>query len=104
MTPAEDAAMLKTVKDLGFSQEELTARFADPRILQAIYLASRATTLAGKKSEALAAVSKAPPVMKPGAMKQGSASQNKYRELRDRLKKTGDSGDAARLIMMASKR
>ena len=48
-TPGEDMAMLKQVQELGFTEEEIRGRYADPRILHALYKAAKWDTLqAGK--------------------------------------------------------
>jgi hypothetical protein len=104
VSQAEDAAMLKTVQQLGFTEKELKSRFADPRFLHAIYKAAKWDSLQSGKSSSVAAVQKAPPVIKPGASKgSGVEAANRYRESRATLRKTGSINDAARLIQMMSK-
>jgi hypothetical protein len=100
VTPAEDAAMLKTVQDLGFSQEELGSRFADPRFLEAVYLASKYKALQAGKAGALGKANKAPPVVKPGAVNAGESAGKKFQVARQQLKKSGNVNDAARLLAM----
>lgn len=100
VTPAEDAAMLRTVTEMGFSQDELMSRFADPRFLHIVNLAAKYQQLQGQKPGAVAAATKAPPIVKPGAVRQGAAAENKYRDARQALKKSGDLKDAARLFML----
>lgn len=100
-TPGEDAAMAKQVQDLGFDTAELQSRFADPRFLQLVYKAAKWDALQGKKPEAVAKATVAPPVIKPGASR-GAAVQaeQRYRDARAQLKKSGDLRDAARLFLL----
>lgn len=99
-TPGEDAAMLKQVSALGFTEAEIKGRFADPRVLHAVYKAMKYDTLMSQKGKALEAANKAPPVLKPGVSKgPGAASEQKYRDARAQLKKSGDLKDAARLFL-----
>lgn len=101
LSAAEDNAMLKQVERLGFGEKELKTRFADPRFLQAIYKAAKWDALQAGKPASVNAVQKAPPVIRPGAS-QGSAvvAQNRYKEARQALKKSGSLQDAARLFKM----
>lgn len=100
-TPAEDAAMARVAQELGFTDKELKSRFADPRVLHAIYKAAKWDALQKSKPGAVAAVSKAPPVLKPGASQgQRAATESKYKETRQALKKSGSVDDAARLFML----
>lgn len=103
-TPGEDAAMLKQVAELGFTEREIKGRFADPRILHAIYKAAKWDTLQANKGKAVATAQTAPPVLKPGASKgPGVAAEQQYRDARAQLKKSGDVRDAARLFLMKSR-
>lgn len=100
-TPGEDAAMLKQVQALGFTEEEMRGRYADPRILHAIYKAAKWDTLQANKGKAVKSAESAPPVVKPGASKgPGVAADQKYRQTRESLKKSGSVHDAARLFML----
>ncbi len=100
-TPGEDAAMLKQVQALGFTEEEMKGRYADPRILHAIYKAAKWDTLQANKGKAVKSAESAPPVVKPGASKgPGVAADQKYRQTRESLKKSGSVHDAARLFML----
>lgn len=67
ITPAEDMAMLKQAEVLGFSLKELRGRYADPRILQAIYKAAKHDAAQSGKTQALKTARQAPPVVKPGS-------------------------------------
>jgi hypothetical protein len=100
-TPGEDAAMLKQVQSLGFTEEEMRGRYADPRILHAIYKAAKWDTLQANKGKAVKSAESAPPVVKPGASKgPGVAADQKYRQTRESLKKSGSVHDAAKLFML----
>lgn len=100
-TPGEDAAMLKQVQALGFTEEEMRGRYADPRILHAIYKAAKWDTLQANKGKAVKSAESAPPVVKPGASKgPGVAADQKYRQTRESLKKSGSVHDAAKLFML----
>ena len=71
----DDAAMLRQVQLLGFEQDELKGRFADPRFLQLVWKAAKLDAIQSGKPQALAAVSKAPPVVKPGTTGTSQFSQ-----------------------------
>lgn len=98
VTPAEDAAMLRTVQDLGFSQEELGSRFADPRFLEAVYLASKYKALQSGKAGAMGKVTNAPPVLKPGAINQMSAEVKQNLAFRKAVKAAPNSRSKAKVI------
>jgi hypothetical protein len=103
-TPGEDAAMAKQVQALGFTDAEIKGRFADPRVLHAVYKAAKYDTLMAQKGKALEAASKAPPVVKPGVSKgPGAGADQKYREVRSQLKSSGSLKDAARLFLLRGK-
>lgn len=98
-TPGEDAAMLKLVNNLGFSENELKGRFADARFLTMAHKAAKWDTLQAAKPKE--AANKAPPVLKPGASKGANvAAEQKYRDSRAQLKKSGSLQDAAKLFLM----
>lgn len=100
-TPGEDAAMLKQVETLGLTLKEVKGRYADPRILHAIYKAAKYDAIQSRKGSAVETAAKAPPVVKPGASKgPGVASEQKYRDARAALKKDGSVEAAARLFYM----
>jgi hypothetical protein len=97
VSAAEDAAMLRTAQDLGFTPDELKERFADPRVLHAVYMASKYSQIQSGKPSASEKLNKAPPVVKPGAVQQ-NATVKKDQVLRQRLKTTGNVNDAAALL------
>jgi hypothetical protein len=100
-TPGEDMAMRKQMEALGFTEKELAGRFADPRVLHAIYKAAKWDTLQAGKGKAVATAQSAPPVVKPGASKgPGVAAERQWREAREALKKTGSDAAAQRLFML----
>jgi hypothetical protein len=100
-TPGEDAAMLKQVEILGLSIKEVKGRYADPRILHAIYKAAKYDAIQSRKGAAVETAAKAPPIVKPGASKgPGVAAEQKYRDARDALKKSGSVDAAARLFYL----
>jgi hypothetical protein len=98
VTPEEDIAMLQQVHALGFDQQEVKTKLADSRILQAIYKAAKWDALQAGKPVALKTAAKAPPVIKPGSNTQNTATA-KDKSVRERLRKSGDYKDAARLLM-----
>ena len=98
-TPGEDAAMLKQVQALGLTAKEIRGRFADPRILHAIYKAAKWDTLQAGKGQAVQKAQAAPPVVKPGAV-QGNVAAAKEKALRAQFKKSGDYRDAAKLLLL----
>lgn len=67
ITPADDMAMLKQAESLGFSLKEIRGRYADPRILQAIYKAAKYDAAQSGKAQALTSARQAPPIVKPGS-------------------------------------
>jgi hypothetical protein len=102
VSPEEDAAMLAQVQALGFDSKEIKTKLADSRILQAIYKAAKWDALQAGKTAALKTAAKAPPVIKPGSNTQNTATV-KDKIVRDRLRKSGDYKDAARLLMARMK-
>jgi hypothetical protein len=53
------------------------------------------------KAKTVAAVQKAPPVVKPGASKgQGAVQADQYKKARDAFKRSGSLADGARLLML----
>lgn len=100
-TPGEDAAMAKQVQELGFDKSELESRFADPRFLHLVYKAAKWDALQSQKPAAVAKASSAPPVVKPGASRGAAvAAEQRYRDARAKLSKSGDVNDAARLFLL----
>lgn len=67
ITPADDMAMLRQAESLGFSLNEIRGRYADPRILQAIFKAAKYDAAQSGKAQALNTARQAPPVVKPGS-------------------------------------
>ena len=101
ITTAENQAMARTVEALGITPQEFKSRFADPRIIALTHKAAKWDALQAGKPKAVEAANNAPPVVKPGASKgPGVAADQKYRETRTSLKKTGSLQDAARLFVM----
>lgn len=101
VSPSEDVAMLRTVTDLGFSQDELKSRFADPRFLALVHDAAKYRSIQSGKTLALDKAAKAPPVLKPGATPSSAATDGKkYQSARQQLRKSGNVNDAARLLAM----
>lgn len=104
-TAAEDEAMAVQARELGFTEKELKGRFADPRVLHALFKAAKYDAVQKNKPGALAAIQKAPPVVKPGAAKgPQAASQQRYQDIRQRLKKTGSDKDSIALFRMLETR
>ena len=100
-TPGEDVAMAKQVQALGFTDAEIKGRFADPRVLHAVYKAAKWDALQAQKGKSLEAAKAAPPVLKPGASKgPGAAAGQKAKDARARLKQSGSVQDAARLFLL----
>lgn len=100
-TPGEDVAMAKQVAALGFTDAEIKGRFADPRVLHAVYKAARWDALQAQKGKSLEAAKAAPPVVKPGASKgPGAAAGQKTKDARARLKQSGSVHDAARYFLL----
>ena len=101
ISAADNAAMLRTVESLGITPQEFKARFADPRIIAAVHKAAKWDSLQAGKSKAVQTANQAPPVVKPGASKgQGAASEQKYKDVRASLRKSGSLQDAAKLLIL----
>jgi len=83
----------------GYSEEEL-AQVIDPRFVKIAWKAAQFDKLQAGKQTALQSAQKAPPVVKPGASNQTAARESKYKDMRGRLKKSGDLRDAAALFAM----
>ena len=98
ISAADNAAMLRTVESLGITPQEFKARFADPRIIAAVHKAAKWDSLQANKSTAVQTAQKAPPVVKPGAANPNAAAVARDKSLRERLHKSGDLRDAARLL------
>lgn len=96
-----DAA--STALAVGYSANELEDIY-DPRFVQLAYEAAQYRKQQAAKATSVAAVQKAPPVVKPGASQgPGIAAEQRYRDSRAALKKSGDLRDAARLFAMRMK-
>jgi hypothetical protein len=90
---------ISAARSVGFSDHEIGS-VIDPRFVHMAYKAAMYDKLQGAKPAAVAAVQKAPPVVKPGAsLGTGVAAETKYRDARAQLKKSGSLKDAARLLM-----
>lgn len=101
ITAAENVAMAHTVRALGFSEAEFKSRFADPRIIAAVHKAAKWDSLQAGKSTAVAKATNAPPIVKPGASKGAAVvAEQKYKDVRSSLKKSGSLNDAAKLFVM----
>jgi hypothetical protein len=97
--------MLKLVQSLGFSERELKTRFADSRFLQMAHKAAKWDVLQAQKPKAQEAAKSAPPVLKPGASKGANVvAEQKYRDQRAQLKKSGSVNDAAALFLMKGRK
>lgn len=97
LTEADNTAMLKQILALGFTPEEFKSRFADPRLIHMAYKAAKWD--AAHSAAPVKAASKAPPVLKPGASHgQAAADEQRHRDQRARLKKTGRMEDAIALL------
>jgi hypothetical protein len=92
-----DAA--STALAVGYSATELEDIY-DPRFVQLAYEAAQYRKQQAAKATSVATVQKAPPVVKPGASQgPGVAAEQKYRDARSALRKSGDLKDAARLFL-----
>lgn len=96
---AEDVqATWKQGQSLGFSEQELST-ITDPRVMHAIYKAAQWDKLQAGKKDAQQKVSKAPPVVKPGATKgAGAMEAAAFAKQRQALKKSGKLDDAAAIL------
>jgi hypothetical protein len=87
----------------GYSKAELNHSL-DPRLMHVIHDAAQYRKLLASKDKALETVQKAPPIIKPGASKGQHAEVNqRFKDTRQALRKSGSVDDAARLIQMMSK-
>jgi hypothetical protein len=87
----------------GYSKAELNQTL-DPRLMHVIHDAAQYRKLLASKEKALETVQKAPPIIKPGASKGQNAEVNqRFKDTRASLRKSGSLEDAARLIQMMSK-
>lgn len=85
-------------KSIGFSEQEL-AQVYDHRAVVTLYNAMQWQKLQNQKVSATKKVAEAPKMLKPGTTgKQTTAEQEAVKKLQQRLAKTGDRRDAARLL------
>ena len=91
-----EAEVVSRGRDLGFTDEELN-HMLDARIVRAIYESSQFQKQQATKASVMATVQKAPPVVKPGAVTTNQAAQ-RDKVLRQRLKSSGKTDDAAALL------
>jgi hypothetical protein len=90
---------ISAARSVGFTDNEIGS-VIDPRFVHMAWKAAQFDKLQSGKPAAVAAVQKAPPVVKPGAsLGTGVAAETKYRDARAQLKKSGSLKDAARLLM-----
>jgi small-conductance mechanosensitive channel len=93
-------AAITAARGVGFTDNEIE-QVIDPRFVHIAWKAAQFDKLQSGKTAAVAAVQKAPPVVKPGASQgPGVAAEKNYREARAQLRKSGDLKDAAKLFMM----
>jgi small-conductance mechanosensitive channel len=91
---------ISAARSVGFTDNEIGS-VIDPRFVHMAWKAAQFDKLQSGKPAAVAAVQKAPPVVKPGAsLGTGVAAESKYRDARSSLKKSGSLKDAARLFML----
>ena len=91
--------VVKAAQSMGFSQEELN-NVLDARQVHVLWKAAQYDKLQSGKAAVVAAVQKAPPVVKPGASKgPGVVAEQKYTDARKALKKSGSTQDAARALL-----
>jgi hypothetical protein len=97
---SDDVAAAQWAQSRNITEVELKGRFADARVLEAIHKAAKWDALQAGKPAAVAKAQAAPTV-KPGATKGiGAQAAQKYRDARQKLSKSGDIRDAARLLML----
>lgn len=87
--------IIKAVTSAGFTKEEL-ASVHDARQIHLAWKAAQWDKLQASKGTAVKTAQKAPPVVKPGATVNNT--QQRDRDQRSRLKKTGDVKDAYSLL------
>ena len=98
LTQEEDIAMAQQAAALGFEEHELNGRFADPRLLHAIYKAAKWDSLQQGKLLASKKVAEARP-MKQASRSAPQAQRNgAFAEAREKLRKTGREEYAERLL------
>ena len=100
--PKFDAEVVSGVKNYalgeGYTAPEIDA-VNDPRFVKLLWKAQQFDAIKAGTGKAVSQVAKAPPVIRPGASQgQGQVTQNRIKADRDRLRKTGNVDDAARLF------
>ena len=100
--PVKGEVIRKEIKDfaraIGWSEQEL-AQIYDHRAVLALYKGLQHEKLQKSKPVATKKVAEAPKMLKPGTTgKQTTAEQDAVKKLQQRLAKTGDRRDAARLL------
>lgn len=98
ITQQDNIAMAQTIRNLGLSEQEFKTRFADPRIIAAVYKAAKWEALQESKPKAIETAKWAPPVVKPGAVNHMSAEVKQDLAFRKAMKATNSSQTRARLI------
>jgi hypothetical protein len=98
--PDAQAAARQQAQEVGYSEAEMAEVF-DPRFVRLAWKAAQFDKLQASKPAAVEKAKAAPPVIKPGASQGASvAKEAKYKEQRERLRKSGDFRDAAKLLLM----
>lgn len=98
-----DIDATRTALEIGFTPEEIRDNF-DARMGLLAWKAAQFDKLQTTKTAAVKQVQKAPPVVKPGASQgQTQVAANKYKEARDKLRKSGRIEDAAALFLQRMK-
>jgi len=101
--PETAKGIAEVAKSVGYTPEEIEGVF-DVRFVRLAHKAAEYDRLMSGKQAALETAQKAPPVIKPGASKGQNAEVNqRFRDTRQSLRKSGSVDDAARLIQMMSK-
>ena len=100
--PVKGEVIRKEIKDfarsIGWSEQEL-AQVYDHRVVLTLYQGMQYNKLQKSKPAATKKVAEAPKMLKPGTTgKQTTAEQDAVKKLQQRLAKTGDRRDAARLF------
>lgn len=100
---SEDAnqAAMNAALAVNYTPDELkNAEFVDGRFATLAWKAAQFDKLQSDKASTLSKAQKAPPVVKPGpGQGQTAARDREYKDLRQRLRKTGDVRDAARVYL-----
>ena len=98
--PSAQAAARQQAQEVGYTDAEMAEVF-DPRFVRLAWKAAQYDQLQASKPAAVQKAQAAPPVIKPGASQGASvAKEAKYKEQRERFKKSGDIRDGAKLLLM----